>query len=524
VRLTQNKLIIMRLRTIVIILALSACSFSQPRPRHSAIEPGARALLAHISVDSLRGHLSFLASDTLEGRDTPSRGLDLAAEYIAAGFRRAGLEPAGDDGYFQTAIWPAARPNPSGAVIEFKQGDATIVVESVLARWSSDDEISFAGMPVIKFGYQEGEAVEALGAGALGGKALLTEAPDLDSLTGSERGPARRTWQNFLAKVRSARPACVLLIRRTAPEGLLHTRLLNPRAGRVVQPAPISPQVTLYDARVIRMYDSAKSGESLASVSLHIPPDVRFDARLRNVIGVVRGSDPRLKDTYVLVTAHYDHLGIRDSGTGDRIYNGANDDGSGTVSVVELASAFASLKPRPKRSIVFITFFGEEKGMLGSRYYGDHPVFPIQTTIADVNLEQVGRTDDDEGPQVGTATMTGLDYSEIGTIFQAAGQALGVKVLKHPRNSDAYFSRSDNQSLADEGVPAHTLCVAFSYPDYHGVGDEWDKIDYANMARVDKLVALGIYRIAQSSAAPRWNVSNPKAAKYVEAWKKHHPE
>jgi Zn-dependent M28 family amino/carboxypeptidase len=215
---------------------------------------------------------------------------------------------------------------------------------------------------------------------------------------------------------------------------------------------------------------------------------------------------------------------MKDTGSGDRIFNGANDDGSGTVSVVELASAFASMNPRPKRSIAFITFFGEEKGLLGSRYYGEHPVFPVSKTIADINLEQVGRTDDDEGPQVGTATITGLDYSDIGPIFQAVGEALGIKVYKHPRNSDAYFSRSDNQSLADQGVPAHTLGVAFSYPDYHGVGDEWEKIDYRNMEKIDRLVALGIYRIAENPVAPRWNPSNPKATRYLEAWKKNHPE
>ncbi len=192
--------------------------------------------------------------------------------------------------------------------------------------------------------------------------------------------------------------------------------------------------------------------------------------------------------------------------------------------MIELASAFAALPARPRRSIVFVTFFGEEKGLLGSRYYGEHPVFPVAKTIADINLEQIGRTDDDEGPQVGTATLTGLDYSEIGPIFQAAGQAVGIKVYKHRRNSDAYFGRSDNQSLANQGVPAHTLCVAFSYPDYHGVGDHWDKIDYKNMESVDRLVALGVYRIAQNPSPPRWNSSNPKAAKYWEAWKKNHPE
>ena len=132
--------------------------------------------------------------------------------------------------------------------------------------------------------------------------------------------------------------------------------------------------------------------------------------KLRNVVGLLRGSDPALKDTYVLVTGHYDHIGMSGN-CEDRIYNGANDDGSGTVSVVELASALTTLKERPKRSLVFMTVFGEEKGLLGSRYYGRHPIFPIEKTIADINLEQVGRTDSTEGPQIANASMTGFNDS-----------------------------------------------------------------------------------------------------------------
>src|SRR5689334_1224416 len=195
----------------------------------------------HISADSLKGHLSFIASDMLEGRATPSRGLDLAAEYIAAQFRRAGLEPAGDDGYFQTATLPS---------------------------------------------------------------------------------PAQGT--------------------------------------------------------------------------------------ARNVAGILRGSDPALRDTYVVLSAHYDHVGMRQNGD-DKIFNGANDDGSGTVSVIEIAAALAAAPRHPKRSILFLTFFGEERGLWGSRYYSTHPLVPLEKTVAALNLEQVGRTDATNGPQIGVASLTGFD-------------------------------------------------------------------------------------------------------------------
>ena len=234
----------------------------------------------------------------------------------------------------------------------------------------------------------------------------------------------------------------------------------------------------------------------------------------------MRGSDPLLKDSYVLVTAHYDHLGIRKSLFGEKIYNGANDDASGTVSVIALAQAFAAMPERPKRSIVFMTFFGEEKGLVGSRYYGAHPIFPIEKSVAGINIEQVGRTDDLEGAQVASVAVTGFDFSEVGAIIQQAGLATGVNVWKHPTNSDRYFGASDNQALADQGIPAHTISVAYEFPDYHGTGDHWDKIDYENMAKVDRAVALAIATIANDIKVPQWNAENPKAARYLATWKK----
>jgi Zn-dependent M28 family amino/carboxypeptidase len=280
--------------------------------------------------------------------------------------------------------------------------------------------------------------------------------------------------------------------------------------------------ITVNDPRAVKLFDETKLGPTGAEMSLKLPSPVERPVRLRNVIGLLRGSDAVLKDTYVLVTAHYDHLGVRAGVEGDNIFNGANDDGSGTVSVIELASALATLKQRPKRSIVFMTFFGEEKGGLGSRYYGRHPVYSIEKTVADINLEQVGRTDSSEGPQLANASLTGFDYSDVGAIMEAAGRLTGIKVYKHEQNSDAFFGRSDNQSLADQGVPAHTLCTAFVYPDYHGAGDHWDKIDYPNMEKVDRMVALALVMISNNSEAPKWNEANPKTARYVKAWNGHH--
>jgi len=266
------------------------------------------------------------------------------------------------------------------------------------------------------------------------------------------------------------------------------------------------------------MYDSLQTGAGGAIVTLEAAAPVEQRVRLRNVAGLLPGSDPKLRETYVLVTAHYDHVGVR-AGEGDTIYNGANDNGSGTAAVIELASALSTLRPRPRRSILFMTFFGEEKGLLGSRHYGRHPLVPVERTVAQINLEQVGRTDDSEGPMISAASLTGYDYTDVGATLSASAAALGVTVTKHPRNSDAYFGRSDNQALADLGVPALTLSVAFNFPDYHGVGDHWEKIDYANMEKVVRAVGAGVLAIANEAREPRWNEANPRTARYVKAWR-----
>lgn len=241
-------------------------------------------------------------------------------------------------------------------------------------------------------------------------------------------------------------------------------------------------------------------------------------ATVKNVIGVIRGTDTALKDTYIFVTAHYDHLGTREQeGVTDPIYNGANDDASGVAGMIEIARQLAAAKP--KRSIVFMGFYGEERGLLGSTYYGKNPVFPLKSSIAQLNLEQIGRTDDDEGPRVGAFNLTGFDYTNISTFLKAPSEKAGVKLEKHEKNNEPYFMRSDNAALARVGVPSTTISTAYSYPDYHRSGDHWEKLDYVNFAKVVNAISGGVLSMANSNKAPEWNASNPKVARYIEAQK-----
>jgi Peptidase family M28 len=486
------------------------------------------AAIDRITSDSLRGHLSFLASDLLEGRDTPSRGLDLAAEYIAAQFRRAGLEAIGDDGYFQTAHWKLVEPDADGFSLEVKSGEGPpIRVSNKQISVQRSRAFDATANRVFKIDARDAKTLDELAPTQVEGMAVLVELPE----AGSRDRAALTSVSSFMTRMTALKASVVVNVSRQpgAATGFGPGRLIDPDntlAGgptRAERTGP--PLITVHDPKVLAVFESlAKGPANKTAVSIHLGEPITRPVNVRNVMGLLRGSDPALKDTYVIVTAHYDHVGIRgdENAKGDRIYNGANDDGSGTVSVIELATALATLKDRPRRSILFMTFFGEEKGLLGSRYYGRHPVVPIEKTVADVNLEQVGRTDDSEGPRVGAAVMTGFGYSDVSDIFAAAGQAEGVRLDRHPQFSDTFFGRSDNQALADLGVPAHTIGVAFMFPDYHRATDHWDKIDYANMAKVDRMVAHGLLMIANNPVEPKWTESNPKAAKYLKAWKARH--
>jgi Zn-dependent M28 family amino/carboxypeptidase len=236
--------------------------------------------------------------------------------------------------------------------------------------------------------------------------------------------------------------------------------------------------------------------------------------KVRNVIGIIPGRDKALSKEYVLVTAHYDHLGEAKTGE-DTIYNGADDDASGVAGVIEIGKALA--KQKLKRTVVLMTFYGEEKGLVGSKFYVDNPVFPLKNTIAGINLEQIGRTDDSEAPRVSAASLTGFRFSSVGSTFARIGEKMGVPVTGHPNFSAMYFGASDNLFFARAGIPAHTICTAFQFPDYHKVGDSADKLDYDNMAKIVKLSAATIVDIVNAKDRPMWNKDEPKAAKYAEA-------
>jgi hypothetical protein len=501
----------MRRRNVLIVVLLTGGrAFGQNAPPQS-LSPDLAKALGTIRAGALRGDLKFLASDLLEGRDSPSRGLDIAAEYIAAQFQIAGLEPGVDGGYFQQAQMISVTPNFVDFALNLSDDSRQLSAsrQDVVLGISRQTDIKDA--PVFKLDLADDKLMENLMPQELEGKVVITEFNPklLDRLRAANK------------ILHQAKPTLTVLVDAA---GTLVREEPSHRLEAAGETSDDRPQITWSGPAAARFYAALKPGIGGARLNAHIAGPDRKRVTLRNVIGILRGSDPELRATCVMLTAHYDHLGMRPgAGGGDRIYNGANDNGSGTVAVIAAARALAGLNERPRRSVLFVTFFGEEEGLLGSEYYAAHPVWPLDKTVAQLNLEQVGRTDSTEGPQRANATVTGFDYSDLSSYLQRAGASTGIHIYKHPENSDAYFNASDNYSLAQVGVPDATLAVTFGFPDYHAVGDEWQKIDYPNMAKVDRAVALAIYLMAESERPVEWNEANPKAAPFVKARKERLP-
>jgi hypothetical protein len=226
-----------------------------------------------------------------------------------------------------------------------------------------------------------------------------------------------------------------------------------------------------------------------------VPPERRrMDV---NVVGIIRGTDPALRDSAVVMGAHHDHIGIRSGVTPDSINNGADDDASGVVTVLQIGRALARV--RPKRTIVLATFTGEEGGGSGSRRYLASPVVPLARTTAQMQVEMIARPDSLAGG-FGKAWLTGYERSTMGDMLKANG----IPIVADPRPCQSFFSRSDNIRFARIGIPAHTLSSFNLHTDYHQVGDEASKADIAHMTEVIR-AAVRAARILADGPAPAWH-------------------
>ncbi len=219
----------------------------------------------------------------------------------------------------------------------------------------------------------------------------------------------------------------------------------------------------------------------------------------RNVIGIVHGSDPTVADEVIVVGAHFDHVGLGRPVDGDSIYNGADDDASGVVAVLEVARDLASGTP-PRRTVIFALFTGEELGGLGSQWYLDNPTVPLDQTIAQLQIEMIGRPDSLAGGP-GVVWATGYDRSTVGAILSARG----IPVVADPYPDQNFFFRSDNVRFAYEGIPAHTLSSFSLHDDYHRPSDEVESIDFDHVVLAIETIIMSVRALADAPNAPAWN-------------------
>jgi len=216
-----------------------------------------------------------------------------------------------------------------------------------------------------------------------------------------------------------------------------------------------------------------------------------------NVVGVIPGSDPEVADQAVVIGAHFDHLGIGPPVDGDSIYNGADDDGTGTVAVLEIARDLAS-GPRPRRTVVVLLSTAEESGLLGTRWYIRNPTIPLERTVADFQIEMIGRPDSLAGG-FGRGWLTGYERTTMGDELARAGSP----IVPDPRPEMRFFFRSDNLPFAMESIPAHTLSSYNMHSDYHQPSDEVDAVDFAHMAALVD-AAVDAVRFLADGPTPRW--------------------
>lgn len=507
-----------RLGSIPFLLALAGCAGASVETKSApqAISAGSveqvvgpAAAAATITVEDVHQRLSFLASDEMRGRDTPSPELDRAAAYIAAEFERMGLEPAGVEGYYQYYALERRAVDAEKAHASFTRGGKTTTL-----RYGADF-FAAAGVPATV----NGEVVftgTAIAEGAsLDGKVALTYLPGQpDARTLS------RTAGSLVEAAEKAEASAVVFILgpEVGDQTIAQLARLNAEEPRRLSVGDLETIPAIFisnargkeilsgaglDAGKLLVADAPAQVTAVAGTTAQVGAPARVYERhiAPNVVAVLPGSDPVLKNEYVVFSAHFDHVGVgQPDASGDSIYNGADDNASGTTGLLEVAEAFASLSEAPARSLVFLAVSGEEKGLLGSRYYSDHPTLPIEQTVANINVDMIGRNAPD------SIVVIGQEYSSLGPLVRevaAAHPELGLTVARDLWPEQRFFFRSDHFNFARKDIPA-LFFFAGVHEDYHRPSDEVENIDLDKTTRVARLIFYTAYEIANRPTPPQW--------------------
>lgn len=506
---------------------------------------GVEPALDSIRPQAIRAHMRFLADDLLEGRRTATRGYDIAARYVAARFEELGLEPAGPSGsWFQPVPMLQMTTVGEECSLVLHRDGRDVELEhgpDFLARATSEEAsvtapVVFAGFGVTapELGYDDYAGLDVRGKIV----AVLLGSPS--TFPSDQR--AFYSDRAVQARNAAARGAAGLLgiytpereKRMPWESALRHSHWPSsswvdeagkPRFSTLLPAAAVS----IKGARELFAGAPHTLDEVFAAAEAGRPPAFELPVRasLRtvgrgkraespNVAAVLRGSDPRLKDEYVVLSAHLDHLGVDPSGKeGDRIYNGAYDNASGIAVMLEVAKAFTRL-PAPRRSVLFLAVTGEEEGLNGSEYFTNNPTVPIDRVVANTNLDMFLML-----YPLRDVVAFGAEHSTLDRVVREAAGRLGIEVSPDPFPEQVLFIRSDHYSFVQQGVPAIFLTVGLESADpkvdakavwarwmqevYHKPGDDMSQeIDFGSGAQFARLNFLISYQVAQEDERPAW--------------------
>lgn len=510
-------------------------------------------LLQRIRPEALRAHMAFLADDLLEGRATGTRGFQLAANYVRAQFEQMGLKPGGVNGsYFQNVRFRKIElmKDQSSLTIEHNGSERQLTINKdfVLAGEPLSPnafvraEAVFVGYGVSapEFNYDDYAGVDVRGKIVLalyGAPASLPSAPgahfasrELKRHVAAERGAVGfvSIWAGKQEQ-HTPFPEFVRFWQTPELRWLNEKNEPNGAEPRIRCNALISSSTAemLFDGAATPWKEALQSAEAGRAQAVALPATVAIHIVSRhsevespNIAAILPGSDPQLKNEYVLFTAHTDHLGIGVPVNGDNIYNGAADNASGTAALIEMARAYSQLPKPPRRSLLFLAVTGEEEGLLGSDYYAHNPTVPISQIVADINMDEVSFLYDFKD-----IVPLGGEHSSLGEVAADVARHMGLQVSPDPLPEEVYFIRSDQYSFILQGVPSlyieeglqtvnreldgKKMQLDWEAQRYHLPSDDMNQpFDFnatVKCTRVD--LAVG-YEVAQQTERPHWNAGD----------------
>ncbi|HJZ80977.1 MAG TPA: M28 family peptidase [Pyrinomonadaceae bacterium] len=540
----------LKLYSLVLLLAIFVSlpvTFAQRREVKVKVTAAAALLAARggdtISAAQLKGYLSFIASDEMEGRDTPSRGLDTVAKFIALNLGRWGFKPYGDDGtFFQKIALRREALEATKSIAEINGQKFNVgedFIPSIVGA-TFTGPLVFAGNGwVIKAknldSYQgvdvKGKIIVVLGGGQglprgvtradLAGRmgedwsspAVYAQAHGASGVLVIPDAQALQNWEQL--RLRSLQPGRAVVEKFTPPGPQTSSVLMSAKmanallAGEKVDMAAITSRADGTDPVPAFDLSAGKNVTVTVTVKSEHPTT-------QNVVAVWEGSDPVLKNEYVAMGAHYDHVGICRPGTADPICNGADDDGSGTTALLGMAEALAHARQRPRRSVLFVWHCGEEKGLWGSRYFTEYPTVPLDKVVTQLNIDMIGRSKKEGDTKASNKDLTGPDAiyvigstmmsTELGALSQQVNKSFlnlsyDVK-YDDPNDTNRFFYRSDHYNYAKKGIP---IIFFFDgvHEDYHQPGDEPQKIDYDKMEKVARTIYMLLWEVASLKERPK---------------------